>query len=158
MAWSESGLYVENLFNCLTQAVAIKWNLGTHKLYLTGVSDTPDYTQSAASAIYSVTNEVSGTNWAAGGTLLSANGAGTPTVTQSPTKSVMWDMGDISVATTTISTAAYGGFIYQDALSPKAKLIGIYFGGSGYTTVAGTFAITWNALGVAVIKCAVSGA
>ena len=32
--------------------------------------------------------------------------------------------------------------------------LGIYFGGAGYSTVAGTFAVTWPGLVVATINCA----
>ena len=42
----------------------------------------------------------------------------------------------------------------MDALSPKAAIMGVYFGGSAYQTVAGTFAITINVLGLATIACA----
>ena len=33
--------------------------------------------------------------------------------------------------------------------------MGIWFGGSGYTTAAGTFAITWSGGLIATITCAV---
>lgn len=160
MAWTESGLYVSNVINALNNTIAHDWTLTSAKLALYNNTDTPDFTVAAASAIYAVTNEVSGTGWAAGGVLASAAASGggsiAPSLTQSPTKSVMGDATDVSVATTTL-TAARGLKWYFDSLSPKAVWIGINFGGD-YTTSAGTFAITWAALGIWVIKCVPSGA
>ena len=72
----------------------------------------------------------------------------------SGSKILSWTASNVSVATTTL-TSAYGGYFYADALSPKYKIIGIYFGGSPYSTVAGTFAITWSAGTIATITCAV---
>lgn len=156
MAWTASGLYTCTFRDGLKQVIVLNLALATHKIALYNNSDTPDYTTDPSS--YSSTNEVSGTGWAAGGVLLSAAAAGpasvVPTVTQSPSKTVMWDFtNDVSVASTTL-TNAYGAKIYADALTPKANIIGIYFGGSAYTTSSGTFAITINALGLATIQCA----
>ena len=162
MAWAESGLFVSNLIDLLSVTTAPKWLLGTNKISLYNNTAAPDFTVVSASAIYTATNEVNGTGWAAGGVLSSAAAAGatalTPTMTQSPTKSVMGDFtNDLSVASTTLA-AAYGAYIYVDSLSPKAAIMGLYFGGLGYATTAGTFAITFNVLGVWVIKCVPSGA
>jgi hypothetical protein len=158
MAWTESGIYVANLVGVVTGAAAFpKWTLSTNKFYLTGIGDTPDFTQVAASAIYSVTNEVSGTNWAAGGLTTATLAAGGGDITTAATvagKVMNYGASNVSVANTTISTAAYGGFFYVDSISPKGKLMGIWFGGSGYTTVAGTFAITWSGGLIATITCA----
>jgi len=156
MAWSESGLYVATMVQLVTAATVPKWTLNTNKFYLTGVADTPDYTQASGSAIYSVTNEVSGTNWAAGGLTTATLNAGGDILTAAAVsgKVMNYSASNVSVATTTISTAAFGGFFYMDSLTPKAKLMGIWFGGSGYTTVAGTFAITWSGGLIATITCA----
>jgi hypothetical protein len=158
MAWSESGLYVATLVQALSAATTPQWTLNTNKFYLTGVADTPDYTQVAASAIYSVTNESSGTNWAAGGlttATLAAGGTDIATALAGAGKVLDYSASNVAVSNTTISAAAYGGFFYVNSLSPKAKLMGIWFGGTGYTTVAGTFAITWSGGLIATITCAV---
>ena len=159
IAWSESGLYVATIRDCLSNIIAGDVRLTTSKLALHDNTNTPDYTIDPGT--WTNANEVSGTGWAAGGVLVSAAASGAasiaPTLTQSPSKSVMFDATDVSVATTTV-TNAYGLKWYMDALSPKAAICGIYFGGSAYTTSAGTFAITWAALGIWVIKCVVSGA
>jgi hypothetical protein len=160
MAWSESGLYVSNVINSLNNTIGMDFTLTSAKLALYNNTDTPDYTVAAASAVFSATNEVFGTGWATGGVLVSAaNGGGSiaPTITQSPTKSVMGDATDVSVASTTLANA-YGLKWYFDSLTPKALWLGIYFGGLPYSTSAGTFAITWAALGIWVVKCVPSGA
>ena len=158
MAWSASGLYVSNMINWLNRSIALDWLLLTSKIALYNNSWTQDYTVAAGSAIYSSTNEVNGpAAWPVAGILVSAAAAGSaslaPTLTQSPSKYVMADYGqDLSVASTTIP-AAYGAVIYQDALSPKAAFMGMYFGGLGYATTAGTFAITFAAGGIWNIQC-----
>lgn len=155
MGWTASGLYADVFQKGLSGNLVLNLALATHKICLHNNTDTPDYT--AVAAAFSSTNEVYGTGWATGGVLLSAAASGggstSPAVSQSPSKTVMWDMADVSVATTTL-TAARGAKIYADALTPKAYIIGIWFGGSDYTTSAGTFAITFNVLGVATIVCA----
>ena len=160
MAWTESGLYAGVLYKSLaapTNTTSPNWIVNTNKFFLTNNSDTPDFTQVAASAIYASTNEVNGTGWAAGGIAASALASGSADIVlalnASGSKVLSWTAGNISVATTTL-TNAYGGFFYADALSPKYKIIGIYFGGSGYSTVAGTFAVTWSGGVIATITCA----
>lgn len=160
MAWSESGLYAGVLYKSLAAPTATSspnWIVNTNKFFLTSTSDTPDFTQVAASAIYASTNEVSGTGWAAGGIAASGLGAGATDIVlalnASGSKILSWTAQNVSVATTTL-TGAFGGYFYADALSPKYKIIGIYFGGSGYSTVAGTFAITWSSNTIATITCA----
>lgn len=89
-------------------------------------------------------NEVTGTNWAAGGLVIAS-----PTVTESPTSVVMYDAADVTAANATF-TGARGGLIYADANTPKDALILVNFG-ADYSPVAGTFTITWAATGIASI-------
>ena len=155
MAWTASGLYAATIRDMLGNIIAGDWRLTTSKIALHNNSDTPDF--SVDPGTWTNANEVSGTGWAAGGVLVSAGASGgasmAPTITQSPSKTVMADATDLSVASTTL-TNAYGCKWYMDALSPKAAVVAIYFGGSAYSTTAGTFAITFNALGVWTIQCA----
>ena len=154
--WSESGLYAGVLYKNLAAPLvttAPDWTNTLNKFFLTNNSDTPDFTQVAASAIYAVTNEVSGTGWAAGGLTTVGLGSIAPAVSASGSKILTWTAGNVSVATTTLASA-YGGYFYADPLSPKYKIIGIYFGGSPYSTSAGTFAITWSGTQIATITCA----
>ncbi len=128
-----------------------------NNIALSSIADTPDYTSNAGASLSTWTNanEVTGgANWPTGGINLST-GAYAPTITQSPSKTLMWDItNNIAIASTTTTAAAYGAYIYANGLSPKASIIGIWFGGTGYSTVAGTFSITWNVLGVATFVMA----
>jgi hypothetical protein len=161
MTWTESGLYAGVLFKNLAAPLvttAPDWTATANKFFLTSNSDTPDFTQVAASAIYAVTNEISGTGWAAGGVAVSALAVGAtsiaPAVSASGSKILAWTASNVSVATTTLA-AAFGGFFYAAALGVQYKIIGIWFGGSGYSTTAGTFAVTWSGTQIATVTCAV---
>lgn len=163
MAWVNSGLYSASLALTLGQGTNAPSWLGTttNKFFLTSNSDSTLYAAAlgATGNIYAATNEVSGTGWAAGGVLVSAAAAGStslaPTLTVSGTSPVLmvWGMTNLSVASTTL-TGAYGGYFYQLLASYQYKMIGIYFGGTGYSTVAGTFAVTWSSGQVATVNCA----
>lgn len=89
-------------------------------------------------------NEVTGTGWAAGGVAL-----GSPTMTLVAGVGIMFDANDISAAGTTLSLVR-GCAVYDNTLAPKAVLMAITFG-ADYSTVAGTFAVTWDVLGLARI-------
>ena len=148
--WTASGLYASALGLVLPQASAVNWNLGSNKFFLTNNSDTPSYSQNVTAGVYSSTNEVSGTGWAAGGVAVSALAAGPAsiapnfTITAGPPVILNWNATNVSVATTTLLTpGTFGGYFYTLGFG-TAKIIGIWFGGSGYTTSAGTFAITWS--------------
>ena len=157
MAWTASGIYASALAaESLTGVAAAThgWvNAGLNKFFMTTNADTPTYSGTLATSIYSSANECSGTGWAAGGIAVSALAAGpgtlAPTFGITGTTVLNYTANNVSVATTTISSAAYGGYFYS--VSSTYKIIGIYFGGTGYTTVAGTFAITWSGGVIAAI-------
>jgi hypothetical protein len=90
-------------------------------------------------------NECTGTNWPTGGVALSLSGNG---LTHQSGGFLEFQAGNVSVATTTISTAVYGCLIYAQGLSPQAAVCAVFFGGSGYTTSASTFGITWPTGGI----------
>lgn len=156
MAITVSGLYVDTFKDWLTNVTqtgtgGLNLTLATWKIALYNNSLTPNF--STVDANYSATNEVSGTGWAAGGVLLSAAAAGgtstVPTLAEGTTGSIRYDMGDVSVATTTL-TNAQGCLIYADPITapvadPSIVLVNF---GSAYSTVAGTFGIQWSATGV----------
>ncbi len=152
MAWTESGLFFATWRDILKDVTAVSLTDTNNNLALTNNTETPDFISSTDPSTWTTANEVTGTNWSSGGINLST-GTYAPTVTQSPSKTLMWDMNNVSVANTTL-TSAFGAYIYANGQSPKAKIIGVYFGGTGYSTVAGTFAITWNVLGVLTIQMA----
>lgn len=152
MAWTESGLFYATFRDVLKDTTAVSLTDTNNNLALTSNTETPDFISSTDPSTWTTANEVTGTNWASGGINLST-GTYAPTITQSPSKTLMWDMNNVSVASTTL-TGAYGAYIYANGQTPKAKIIGVWFGGTGYTTVAGTFAVTWNALGILTIQMA----
>jgi hypothetical protein len=153
MAWANSGLYASTLAASLTGATnAPNWTNATNqnKFFLTNTSDTTNYAAALASAIYGShsTYEVTGTGWAAGGVAMNVGyngGVMTPATAVSGTSPVYmnWSVTNgISVTGTTLS-GILGGYFYSTATT-LYLICGIYFGGTAYGTVAGTFAVTWT--------------
>lgn len=164
MAWANSGLYPATIINSLsgTGTNLAAWNATTNYVFLTSNSDSTLYAAALGGTgnIYAATYEVSGTGWAAGGVLVSAAAAGAtslaPTLTVTGTSPVLLSYNvtaNLAVSTTTL-TGAYGMYFYSATASHQYKWVGIYFGGTGYSTVAGTFAVAWSGLVVATINCA----
>lgn len=144
MAITVSFVHSATIRDALKNAIAL--NIGTDSLKLALFNNTltpsPDTDPATyASAPYNA-NEVTGTGWASGGVALT-----TPTMTLISGVGVMFDAADVSASTTTL-TNARGCLIYDDTLSPKCGLVFVNFT-ADYSTVAGTFAITWDALGIA---------
>lgn len=145
MSWTVSGLYVatyRDVFD-LTQ-LALDLDADTHKIALYNNTETPNYTGAGETA-YAVTNEVTGTNWSAGGVVLAG-----ASLTEDPTGSIKFDATDISVASCTFSNA-YGGKIYDANAAGDWLICGIWFGGSAYSPNNGTFQITWATAGIFAI-------
>jgi hypothetical protein len=142
MAITASGLYVATFVDLLdTTQLAIDLDLETHKGALFSNSITPNFTTDTAYAVSPYdANEVTGTNWASGGVAL------TGTTILGSGGTATFDATDVSVATTTL-TNARGYLLYADALGGNNALLLVNFG-ADYSTVAGTFAITWNASGI----------
>lgn len=142
-AWSVSGMPLLNWIDILDATqLAVDLSLTTHKWAMYDNSNTPNYSTDQS---YSATNEVSGTGYTAGGRTISAGG-GSPTVTESPTGTVMYDQNDmVWPAATTVT--AYGAKLYADALAADNIIVECYFGGAVVST-AGTFTIQFNSLGV----------
>lgn len=148
MAVTVSGMYVANIIDVFDATqLAIDLSLTSHKIALLSNAATPNFSTDVS---WNSTNEVAGTGWVTGGIALSAAAAGgtstSPTVTESPTGTMMYDMNDISVASTTL-TNARAARIYADALAGDNLIVLINFG-ADYSTVNGTFGITWAAAGV----------
>jgi hypothetical protein len=159
MAWTESGLFYTTMSSLLQGALtSVNWLTLTNKISLSSNSATPDF-YGTGTATWSNANEITGTNWATGGIAFSAAAAGAGSIAPAfshtgPGPSVLvYSASTVSVATTTL-TGAYGAYLYAAAQSPAAMYLGIWFGGSGYTTVAGTFAVTWNAAGIMTMQMA----
>jgi hypothetical protein len=154
MAWTESGLFYATWRDLLKDVTAVSLLDTNNNIALSSIAETPDFISATDPSTWTNANEVTGgANWPTGGINLST-GTYAPTITQSPSKTLMWDMNNLAINTTTTTAAAYGAYIYANGLAPKAKIIGVWFGGTGYSTVAGTFAITWNVLGILTIQMA----
>ena len=143
MAVTASGLFFTTFRDILdTTQLAIDLDLETHKGALFSDTITPSF---SADTAYGVSpydaNEVSGTGWAAGGIALTGTA-----VTESPTGTLMFDATDVSQATTTLTNAECY-LLYADALAGNNAICLVDFT-TAYSTVAGTFAITWAAGGV----------
>lgn len=161
MAWANSGLFASTLLACLgATANEPDWSSTANKFGLTSNSDVTNYNAALASAVWGSHSgtEISGTGWAAGGpTMATAFGGASmvPALTVSGTSPVLavWGITNgISVTGTTL-TGAYGGYFYSTTTT-LYLIAGIYFGGTGYSTVAGTFAVTWAGSQIATVNCA----
>lgn len=142
MAWTVSGLYVLNWIDILDATqLAIDTSLTTHKWALYNNTETPNYSTETA---YATTNEVTGTGYTAGGQVIVS-----PTTTESPAGTLMYDMADQVWASPTTVTAR-GAKLYADALAGNNLIVGVNFG-SDFTSTAGTFTIQWASTGVFTI-------
>lgn len=152
MAWSASGAfrqYFADVHNNVAFSANPHLDLETHKVALYNNSITPDFDATAANTAYNagqwaVANEITGTGYSAGGTVLTSTA-----VTTVAGGIVMWDAADTAWTTATISNV-YGCLIYADALtSPVADqgIMAVYFGGA-FQVTAGTFTIQWHANGL----------
>ena len=98
---------------------------------------TSSATMDATTTAYSVTNEVSGTHYTAGGEAITIVTAPTSTSTTA------WlDFTDVTWATSTIT--ARGALIYNDTSSGNLA-VGVLDFGSDKTSTAGNFTIVWPA-------------
>jgi hypothetical protein len=160
MAWSvgHGGLFVQPMINKFQGIVTVNFQVGsggtpdTFKVALYNNTVTPNFSDTLANAVYLsgqwVTgNEVSGTNWPAGGVNLT-----TPAMTEVPAGTLSWTCANVSVATTTLATSIYGCLIYDNTLATHYALVAIPFAGAPYGTSAGTFGITWAAAGIFTIN------
>lgn len=124
----------------------IDLNTDTVKFMLVNSSYTPD--QDAHNYIDDVVaNEVTGTNWAAGGVVVD-----NVTVTyDSGTNVVKIDADDISETTVTVANARYG-ILYVDTGTDSTSPLILYVDFDGdQSATAGTVAITWHANGAATV-------
>jgi hypothetical protein len=148
MAVTASGLYVANWVDILDATqLAIDLSLTSHKWALMSNAATPNFSTDVA---WNSTNEVAGTGWVTGGIALSAAAAGAtstaPTLTESPTGTIMYDMNDVAVSSTTL-TNARAARLYADALAGDNLIVLVNFG-ADFSTSNGTFGIQWAATGV----------
>lgn len=145
---TNSGLYVANWIDILDATqLAIDTSLTTHKwaMYTNSIA-TMSYSTDVnqASAPYNA-NEVSGAGYTAGGQTIVS-----PTTTESPTGTLMYDMADQVWASPTTVTNARGAVLYADILANNNLIVAMTFV-TDFTSTAGTFTIQFAATGVFTI-------
>lgn len=146
MAVTASGLYYITFRDALKgSGIALTLDSETdNKIALYSNSITPNFdTDTAQSAAPYNANECTGTNWAAGGVVL------TTTTLSVSTGTFVWTAANVSVASTTL-TAVRAGLIYGLQATTKNCVCLVNFT-SDYSTNNGTFAITWNGSGIFTI-------
>jgi hypothetical protein len=146
MAVTASGLFLPTFIDILdgTQ-LAVDLSLTTNKVAMFTNSITPNFSSDTGygAAPYNA-NEVSGTGYTAGGAAVAS-----PTITDSPTGTLKFDLADTSWTTSTITNARCALF-YADALAGNNAICLVNFG-ADYSTVAGTFTIQWASGGMFTI-------
>lgn len=141
-AFGTSGMYLVTWIDILDATqLAIDLSLTSHKWALYTNTLSPDF---SANSAYSATNEITGTNYTAGGRAISVGG-GSPTVTESPTGTIMYDQTDMTWPTATFT--ARGGILYADALAGDNLIVAQTYG-ADITATAGTFTIQFASGGV----------
>lgn len=159
MAWTDSRIFTQAVLNPLTASAwstaepttygANGLSADSIKVATFGTAVTPDRDAVVGSTGYNtgtwVTgNEITGTNWAAGGQVL-----GTKTYTAG-TSVVAFDAADVSVANVTLLTF-FGDLTYDDTITAgtvaKQGMCFHYYGGTQSVT-AGNLTIIWDATGV----------
>lgn len=135
MAVTASGLFYITFRDALSNTIALDLGAEDHKIALISNSATPAFDTHDYWADLSG-SEVTGTNWAAGGVAL------TGTAFSVSTGTLLWDATDVSVASTTLSSAR-AAVIYADSIGSKPLICLVNFG-ADYSTSNGTFAITWS--------------
>lgn len=138
MAITASGLYYTTISKALGNDIALDMVTTTSgikfALFSDSISPNFDTDTVYGSAPYNA-NEVSGTNWASGGVALQN------TAFSVSSGSLLWDADNVSVASTTLSSAM-GGLIYWDGATKDAICLVDFV--TAYSTSNGTFAVTWS--------------
>jgi len=162
MAWTDSRIFVQAVLSPLTASAwstaepttygANGLSADTIKVALFGTSVTPDRDAAVGSTGYNTGtwttgNEITGTNWAAGGQTL---GTKAYTADLGGNIGVSFDAADISVSTVTLA-AFFGDLTYDDTITAgtvaKQGLCFHYYGGTQSVT-AGNISVIWDATGV----------
>lgn len=144
MAITASGLYAATFVSALSNSIALDLGAEDMRVALFSNTITPNFTTDTAYAVapYNA-NEVTGTNWASGGVLL------TSTTLTASAGNVVFDAADVSVANATF-TGARGALVYADALAGNNAVALINLT-SDQSPSNGTFTIQWSASGIFVI-------
>jgi hypothetical protein len=153
MAWSASAMFRE----WPSQAMQVSGtgytgiDSDTLKVALYNNSITPDKDAAVASTGYNTgtwanTNEVTDTDWPAGGNALASKAFTTPS-----TGVLMFDAADTTHSNTVTLANVYGCLVYDDTISAGTVAdqgVTYHYFGGGQSVTAGTFTVVWNANGL----------
>jgi hypothetical protein len=141
MAITASGAFGLSLEKCFIDTLGESWEAEDNKVALVSDSATPNFdTHDFWNDLEA--NEVTGTNWAAGGVALT----GTEITLSSGV--LTFDATDVSVATTTLTNAMCAVYKTTVGSSATDQLILLSDFVTAVSTSAGTFGIQWHATGI----------
>jgi len=136
-----SALFVKTFESALKNDLALDLDNDSFKCMLVKAAYSPDFEVHTKKS--QVTDEVTGTNYTAGG-----NAIASPTLAGSSdgTGTLKWDGNNVTWPNSTIS-AVRAAVIYDDSVTDKRLIAYIDFLGD-FSTTSGTFQIEWNAAGI----------
>lgn len=138
MAITASGLYGPTLVAALTNTAALDVSAEDLKVALVTDSYTPDFNSHTTYA--SLTNEVSGTGYVAGGATL------TGTTLTASGGFVTYDANDVAWASPTTITNAMAAAIYHDAVGDQLLWLADFVNVA--SSSSGTFTVAWDPAGI----------
>jgi hypothetical protein len=146
MAWSAPGIFIPTQLLVMTATLTtLDWGSELHKFAFWGSSITPNYGSDTAygSSPWN-SGESSGAGYSAGGVLLTGT-----TITHNGSGAIKFDANNIELSDSTIESE--GGVGYADALANEL-LFGLWWG-EPLETQDGTFLVTFDSLGIALLDC-----
>jgi hypothetical protein len=153
MAWTNSKIFREWMLQMYQVSGTGYTGLDSDTVNVALFNTTPTPDQDAAvgstgynTGVWTTGNELSDTNWAAGGRPLASK-----TFTNAAAATPMFDAADLAGGGNVTITAAFGCLVYDNTITAgtvaKQGVSFHYFGGTQSVT-AGTFTILWNASGI----------
>jgi hypothetical protein len=140
MAITASGVYFLSFEKALIDTLGESWEAEDNKVMLDSDTDTPNF--DTHDFRNDVATEVTGTNWATGGVAL----AGTEITVSGGT--LTFDATDVSVASTTITSAMASIYYTNVGSAATDQLIMLHDFVTAVSTSNGTFGIQWSGSGL----------
>jgi hypothetical protein len=144
MAVTASGWFLPSMEKVLIDTLGKSWESETNKYALISDSATPNFLTMDFWDDLSA-NEVTGTNWAAGGVAL------TTTEVTLAALTLTFDAADVSVASTTLTNAMAGVLKTDVGSSATDQLLLLQDFVTAVSTVNGTFGVQHHATGILTI-------
>jgi hypothetical protein len=139
-----SGIFANTILDALENVYALDLSSAadTIKWQFVDDNETPSYDDTTDPVEADIANEVTGAGYTTGGETLASSAI------SQITQYLKFDGTDVSLSTTTL-TAVEGVIGFDDTIaSPVDPLLWGTDFTTSYSTVAGTFAITWHANGI----------